>query len=99
MLYGKTSVDDCAICVSGGYCEAGSAAPTICPRGYYCVAGLAAPMPCPIGTFGNASALRRSEAAWKSNLLNLESLCGDPREEKHTRPKVSQIDRAREFSL
>jgi len=60
VLYGKTSVDDCAICVSGGYCEAGSAAPTICPRGYYCVAGLAAPMPCPIGTFGNASALRRS---------------------------------------
>ena len=75
--------------VAGPVAQAGSAAPTICPRGYYCVAGLAAPMPCPIGTFGNASALRRSEAAWKSNLLNLDSLCGDPREEKHTRPSAT----------
>lgn len=36
---GAASVDDCALCVSGGYCPSGSTAPLSCPRGYYCVTG------------------------------------------------------------
>lgn len=33
------SQDDCAYCVSGGYCPSGSTEPLDCPRGYYCVHG------------------------------------------------------------
>lgn len=36
---GATSQDDCALCVSGGYCLSGSIEPTECPRGFYCVTG------------------------------------------------------------
>lgn len=36
---GATSQDDCALCVSGGYCLSGSTDPAECPRGFYCVTG------------------------------------------------------------
>lgn len=32
-------MDDCALCVSGGYCPSGSTESLDCPRGYYCVTG------------------------------------------------------------
>lgn len=59
--YGRWSDDDCSLCVSGGYCEEGSAFPSVCPRGYFCIAGVSSFSPCPDGTFGNASGLRREE--------------------------------------
>lgn len=59
--YGRWSDDDCSLCVSGGYCEVGSAFPSVCPRGYFCIAGVSSFAPCPDGTFGNASGLRREE--------------------------------------
>lgn len=36
---GAGSQNDCAYCVSGGYCPSGSTEPIDCPRGYYCVHG------------------------------------------------------------
>ena len=36
---GAASQDDCALCVSGGYCLSGSTEPDDCPRGFYCVTG------------------------------------------------------------
>lgn len=38
---GATGLDDCALCVSGGYCPSGSVEPLACPRGHYCVTGKA----------------------------------------------------------
>ena len=59
--YGGASLDDCSLCVAGGYCPEGTAEPIICPQGYYCVTGLAVPEPCSPGTYGNSTGLRREE--------------------------------------
>jgi hypothetical protein len=59
--YGGASLDDCSLCVAGGYCPLGTSEPLVCPFGYYCPTGIAAAEPCPLGTFGNSTGLRREE--------------------------------------
>ena len=59
--YGGASLDDCSLCVAGGYCPANSEVPTVCPQGYYCVSGVSVPEPCSAGSYGNSSGLRREE--------------------------------------
>jgi hypothetical protein len=59
--YGGREVEDCSLCVAGGYCPEASSQPLICPKGYFCVTGIAEPEPCAPGTFGDAYGLRRAE--------------------------------------
>ena len=57
--YGGSSLDDCSLCVAGGYCPRSSQEPVLCPRGFYCPTGISIPQACPPGTFGNSTGLRK----------------------------------------
>jgi hypothetical protein len=59
--YGAESLEECSLCVAGGYCPRASVEPTVCPRGFYCPTGVSVAQPCPPGTYGNATGLRKLE--------------------------------------